>query len=229
MSIPAHKTTIMIHCLDTPKGWRDGQSADRIMREVTRWHVKERGWSAVAYAMICTPSGDWAKGRDLDGDGDVWEETGAGARGWNTNTIHLALQGGHGGSADDKFADHYTPEQDKWLRETIAEIQTLAGRELKVIGHNEVSAKACPCFNVSEWLTVKPVEAKPKVRTKPTQSKTIQASVVQGASAVGGAVAAFQSLDGTAQIIAMVGCVLVALTALFILKERLKAWAAGWK
>ena len=73
------------------------------------------------------------------------------------------------------------------------------------------------------------VAVKPKVRTKPTQSKTIQASIVQGASAVGGAVAAFQSLDGTAQIIAMVGCVLVALTALFILKERLKAWAAGWK
>ena len=68
-----------------------------------------------------------------------------------------------------------------------------------------------------------------KDRTKKVQSKTVQASVVQGASAVGGAVAAFQSLDGTAQIIAMVGCVLVALTALFILKERLKAWAAGWK
>jgi hypothetical protein len=68
----------------------------------------------------------------------------------------------------------------------------------------------------------------PKSRAKPAQSKTVQASVIQGASAVGGAVAAFQSLDGTAQIIAMVGCVLVALTAVFILKERLKAWASGW-
>jgi N-acetyl-anhydromuramyl-L-alanine amidase AmpD len=67
-----------------------------------------------------------------------------------------------------------------------------------------------------------------KARTKKVQSKTVQASIVQGASAVGGAVAAFQSLDGTAQIIAMVGCVLVALTAMFILKERLKAWASGW-
>ena len=228
MSIPSHKTTIMVHCLDTPKGWREGQSAERVMREVTRWHVKERGWAAVAYAMICTPSGDWAKGRDLDGDGDVWEETGAGARGWNKNTIHLALQGGSGGAATDQFEHHYTPAQDKWLRETIDEIQNLAGRDLKVIGHNEVSAKACPCFNVSKWIAKPPVEVKSKVRTKKVQSKTVQASIVQGASAVGGAVAAFQSLDGTAQIIAMVGCVLVALTAMFILKERLKAWASGW-
>jgi len=74
-----------------------------------------------------------------------------------------------------------------------------------------------------------PAPPLPKGRTKPTQSKTVQASIVQGASAVGGAVAAFQTLDGTAQIIAMVGCVLVALTAMFILKERLKAWASGWR
>jgi lysozyme len=66
-------------------------------------------------------------------------------------------------------------------------------------------------------------------RTSPVQSKTMQASVVQGASAVGGAVAAFQALDGTAQIIAMTGCVVIALLAMFILKERLKAWAKGWR
>jgi N-acetylmuramoyl-L-alanine amidase len=151
-SIPTHKTTIMVHCLDTPKTWQPRRHAEDIMAEVTRWHVEERGWRAVAYAMICAYSGDAAKGRDLDADGDVWEETGAGAKGWNTNTIHLALQGGKGGAANDKFEDHYTPEQDKWLRDTIAEIQTLAGRKLKVIGHNEVAAKACPCFNVGEWL-----------------------------------------------------------------------------
>ena len=159
MSIPAHKTTIMIHCLDTPKGWREKGSAASIMKEVTRWHVVERGWAAVAYAMIGIYNGTSAKGRDLDGDGDVWEETGAGARGWNKNTIHLALMGGKGGSADDKFEDHYTPEQDDWLRQTIAEIQLLSGRKLDVIGHNEVSAKACPCFNVGKWLDAEPASA----------------------------------------------------------------------
>ena len=152
MKIPAHKTKIMIHCLDTPKGWRKNQKAKTIMKEVTDWHVKGRGWNDVAYAALCTYSGDEAMGRDLDGDGDVWEETGAGATGHNRDTIHIALQGGKGGAADDKFADHYTPAQDKWLRDTIAKIQKAAGREMQVMGHNEVSAKACPCFNVGEWL-----------------------------------------------------------------------------
>ena len=72
------------------------------------------------------------------------------------------------------------------------------------------------------------IESKPApARKNAAQSKTVQASVVQGASAVGGAVAAFQALNGTAQIIAVGGCVLIVMLALFILKERLKAWAAG--
>lgn len=69
--------------------------------------------------------------------------------------------------------------------------------------------------------------AAPEGRSKPTQSRTVQASVVQGASAVGGAVGALNALDGTAQIIALVGCILIALLALFIMKERLRHWANG--
>jgi len=80
---------------------------------------------------------------------------------------------------------------------------------------------------VDLFLTPVIAEKPAPARTSPVQSKTMQASVVQGASAVGGAVAAFQALDGTAQIIAMTGCVLVALTAMFILRERLKHWANG--
>lgn len=79
-------------------------------------------------------------------------------------------------------------------------------------------------------LFLTPVVEKPVAsqgRSKPTQSRTVQASVVQGASAVGGAVGALNALDGTAQIVALVGCILVALLALFIMKERLKHWANG--
>ena len=164
----------MVHCLDTPKSWRKNQKAATIMREVTRWHVEERRWAGVAYAALCTYSGDEAKGRDLNNDGDVWAETGAGAKGHNRDTIHLALQGGKGGAADDAFSDHYTPAQDKWLRDTIAKIQKAAGRKLQVMGHNEVSAKACPCFNVGEWLE-NSTSSVPKVtrlnHKKPTTSE----------------------------------------------------------
>lgn len=154
--IPAHKDTIMIHCLDTPPSWAKGKSIDAIVKEVTRWHVQERGWSAVAYAVVIGLGGSIGKGRDLDGDGDVWEETGAGAKGWNKNVIHLALVGGKGGSADDDFSDHFTEKQGVALRKTIAKIEALAGRKMKVIGHNQVARKACPCFNVPKWYAEQP-------------------------------------------------------------------------
>ena len=82
---------------------------------------------------------------------------------------------------------------------------------------------------VDLFLTPVIAEQPAPVRTSAVQSKTVQASVVQGASAVGGAVAAFQALDGTAQIIAMTGCILITLLAMYIMKERLKAWASGWR
>lgn len=69
----------------------------------------------------------------------------------------------------------------------------------------------------------------PKSRSTPAQSRTVQASVAQTASAVGGAVGAVNMLDGTAQIVALVGFFIVGALALFIMKERLKAWAAGWR
>ena len=69
----------------------------------------------------------------------------------------------------------------------------------------------------------------PKSRSTPAQSRTVQASVVQGASAVGGAVGALNALDGTAQVVALVGCFAIAVMALLIMRERLKAWASGWR
>lgn len=66
-----------------------------------------------------------------------------------------------------------------------------------------------------------------KPRETPSQSTTVQASAVQIASGAGGAVAAVGALDGAAQLIAIGGCVLVILLALWIMRERLKAWADG--
>ena len=70
--------------------------------------------------------------------------------------------------------------------------------------------------------------AKPDTpRETPSQSTTVQASAVQIASGAGGAVAAVGALDGAAQLIAIGGCVLVVLLALWIMRERLRAWADG--
>ena len=74
------------------------------------------------------------------------------------------------------------------------------------------------------WLARKPAAP---VRTKAVQSKTVQASATQVATGAGGAVAAVAALDGTAQLVAIGGSVLVILLGLWIMRERLKGWANG--
>lgn len=184
IEIPDHKKVIMVHALDTPKSWAKGKSILQIVKEVTRWHVQERGWSDIAYALIIGPTGTVGLGRDLDGDGDVWEETGAGAFGWNKGVIHIALAGGKGGSADDQFSDHYTRMQEIALVREINKISVASGRaivavedegdvaklkpyEIALMGHNQVANKACPCFNVKSWWSTQKAEQGPTIRPRP--------------------------------------------------------------
>lgn len=171
-TVPKHKDTIMIHCLATSKKWGIGKPIQSIVKEVTNWHVNDRKWRAIAYAAIIDYNGTLGLGRDLDYDGNVLEETAAAAKGWNTNAIHLALVGGRGSHEKDDFFEHYTIAQDTTLRAAIEEIQQIAGRRMKVIGHNQVAAKACPGFYVPDWYkkksVVKPVQS---IVKKPVKKK----------------------------------------------------------
>ena len=218
--------TIVVHCTATRPDWWQGKSAKQKTAEIRRWHVEDRGWSDIGYHYLIDRDGTVIEGRSLD-------RTGAHAKGHNTGSVGIALFGGHGGNASDKFDDNFTEDQDRALRELIDSLK--ADHPItKIIGHNEVSNKACPTFVVRDWLAKAPAKSQPPLvtsqqRTRPAQSRTVQTSVVQGVSAAGGAVAALQTLDGTAQIIVLVGCFAFAMMAMFILKERLKSWAAGWR
>ena len=217
---------IIIHCTATRPEWMSDSSTAAKVKEVTKWHL-DKGWSDCGYHYLIDRQGNVMNGRPV-------ERTGAHVKGHNTGTVGISLFGGFGGSAGDSFADNFTEDQERALLDLIAKLKADHPSITKISGHNQYAAKACPCFSVPAWLKkAQSPKMKPPVEDeKPralAQSKTLQASVVQGASAVGGAVAAFQALDGTAQIIAMTGCVVIALLAMFILKERLRAWAAGWR
>jgi lysozyme len=64
-------------------------------------------------------------------------------------------------------------------------------------------------------------------RDSPMESTTMQAGFIQVASAGAGGVTALSALSGTAQIVALVVCGVIALAAAWIMRERLRKWANG--
>lgn len=222
-----HLDEIIVHCTATPVNWMSGAEAQAKVNEIRRWHVEERGWSDIGYHYIIDRDGTVATGRPVS-------KSGAHTKGHNANSIGVSLVGGQGGTANDKFEDNFTQAQANALRTLIAGLKREYPTITKISGHNQYAVKACPCFNAPAWYARKPAAEISGVvgaqqRSKPTQSRTVQASVVQGASAVGGAVGALNALDGTAQIVALVGCIIIAGMAMFIMRERLRAWSSGWR
>jgi len=207
--------TIIIHCAVTRPKWWEGKTSQEKVDEVRRWHVEDRGWSDIGYHYMIDRDGTVVEGRPL-------ERAGAHARGHNASSVGICLFGGHGSSRNDAFDENFTTAQDAALRGLIQRLETRFTIR-KIIGHNEVSAKACPGFQVGPWLKDKPV------RTNPARSKTVQASVATAAGGVGTAASALSGLDQYAQYIVLGFAGLVVLGALFIMRERLKAWAAGWR
>ena len=130
-----------IHCADTPPEMDIGAA------EITRWHLN-RGWRGIGYNYVIRRSGLVEFGRDLDQDGDIWEEIGAHVRGHNSRSLGICLIGGKGSNENDRFEQHFTPEQRIALGALMHGIQG-ALPKITWLGHNAVAAKACPGFRVN--------------------------------------------------------------------------------
>lgn len=213
------KTQIFVHCSATRPEWWSAKSLEDKVREFRRWHLA-RGFADIAYAVIIDRDGKVAYGRDLDNDGDFYEETAAAAKGYNTVGVHICLVGGHGSSENDKFSDHFTKEQDFAVRQEIQKIMRVVGKSLWVRGHNEVAAKACPGFNVQEWWEGRPPRGM-------SESTTLQATGLGSVATLGGAFTGIGQLDGNAQIIAIVVAGLALFAFAWIARERIKKWGSG--
>lgn len=214
---------IIVHCSDTRPSWMEDNSADEKMAEITRWHVEERKWRGNGYNFGIDRDGTIVKGRDLDEDGDVFEEIGAHTKGQNRDSVGIVLFGGRGSSATDAFEDHFTEAQDIALRKLIDDIQEEVPTVTQIKGHNDYAAKACPGFRVDRWFNYEAPE-----RTSLTQSNTIRASqLIKAASVVPPAAAAVSDVPWqTIAIIALFSLVILSLSG-FIDLERARKWKQG--
>ena len=132
---------IVVHCTATNAKWYESKSAEDVVTEIRRWHTEERGWSDIGYHAVVHRDGSIAHGR-----------SGAHVAGRNSTTLGVSLVGGRGGVANGKFDDNFTPEQDASLRKLIDDYKEKYPAIKKVSGHNDYASKACPGFNVGEWL-----------------------------------------------------------------------------
>jgi len=211
---------IFVHCTGTRKEWWADRRPTEKAAEVRRWHTQDRGWSDIGYHYLIDRDGTVVEGRPI-------EKAGAHVKGHNSHSVGISLFGGHGGDQDDSFEEHFTPEQDRALRKLLAQLQMEYPSIKSIRGHNAVSAKMCPCFQVQPWLRGAEAAKRPE-RKKIAQSKTIQASsVAKMASVATPLVGVVGGLPW--QNLAIMGVLaVVAMIALGVIDlERLNKWNKG--
>lgn len=133
---------IVIHCSATTPGMNTE------IEDIHEWHLMEKIRSPrgrTGYHFVIHRDGSIHKGRDL-------MEMGAHARGYNDRSVGICLSGG----LNEEFEpeSNFTPAQ--WASLEIL-VRGLMHKLFipKVIGHNEISNKACPSFDVQEWARSK--------------------------------------------------------------------------
>ena len=136
---------LIIHCTSTPEG------REVTKKDIEQWHLKERGWSKVGYSDLIQLDGrlvsliDWNNDMIVSG-----HEISNGARGYNSKARHIVYAGGMDKSYTSP-KDTRTIMQERTLYAYVA-YHVLRYPDIKIIGHNQVSNKACPSFNVPQWM-----------------------------------------------------------------------------
>lgn len=118
---------IILHCSATPNGRED------TAEDIHRWHL-ERGWDGIGYHYVIEVKGKLVQGRP-----DYW--IGSHAKGHNENSIGICMIG----------TDKYNVDQWSILNNLIRKL-CIKHPHAKVLGHNEISDKSCPGFDVQWWL-----------------------------------------------------------------------------
>lgn len=127
---------IIIHCTATPDG------KDYTVEQIRKWHTakppKGNGWDDIGYHYVIDRYGKINTGRSSN-------IPGAHCKGHNSISLGIAYVGGL--SSDGKTPkDTRTDAQKKSLINLLKRLKQLHPNA-KIYGHNNFSAKPCPCFN----------------------------------------------------------------------------------
>jgi len=140
---------LVVHCSAT------SPTLDIGVREITQWHL-QRGFDTVGYHYVIRRDGSLETGRPENA-------IGAHAKGHNANSVGVCLVGGV--SAAGKPENNFTDGQIATLRQLLDQLQSRYPKA-RILGHRNLSPdlnsdgkitsdefiKACPSFDVSEWL-----------------------------------------------------------------------------
>jgi len=142
---------LVLHCTATPEG-REVKS-----EEIRQWHTGPvskggRGWKQVGYTDMFHLDGTVERlvRNNEDAVVDNWEITN-GAAGYNSVSRHIVYVGGLEQKTM-KAKDTRTPSQLKAMEKYVTQFHKQFPN-VKIVGHNELSDKDCPCFDVQEWLS----------------------------------------------------------------------------
>lgn len=139
MTNRTHTDFIAVHCSAT----RPSQQVD--VEDLRKWH-KAKGWSDVGYHWIVTRKGVIQRGRPEN-------RVGAHVEGFNAVSIGVCLVGGVSEDDFTKPENNFTPQQFAALARLLSVLKKKYPNAV-IQGHRDFPnvAKACPSFDVREWL-----------------------------------------------------------------------------
>lgn len=132
---------IVIHCSATPP------QMDTDIKTIEQWH-KQRGFLSVGYHYVIKRDGTRQTGRKLD-------DIGAHVVGHNHESVGVCMVGGMDRKMENP-ENNFTTEQWTTLLLTLGELHAAYPKAV-IVGHRDLNAgKACPSFDVSQYLDDKP-------------------------------------------------------------------------
>ena len=140
---------LIIHCTDTPR------NRDVSKENIIAWHTSPKeyggnGWDRVGYSDMIDLQGRLINLRPFNQDDEVdYNEMTWGVKGINGISRHIVYVGGQGstGKPENTMNDNQKKTLEIYIKYTL-----LRHPNITIHGHNEFSNKACPCFDVQEYL-----------------------------------------------------------------------------